>query len=185
MIAAASSAALIRSFVWVFICESPRSHESLYASSPPAQVFLFLWRSGLFQWRVAALSVIVGHAKSRKSHSRGEPEVLVDEGGEDGDDPIGCPGNSAGSNGAQTPPGCRGPRGPSPRPKRPCPRSNLRRQGHGHGAGPTHRPPRNPSTPRRRWKGEGLSPNARRVPHSARPRLRCPGRGASMVSQWC
>ena len=53
---------------------------------------------------IAALSVIVGHAESRKKHSRGNTEVLINEGGEDGDDPIGCPGNSAGPDGAQAPP---------------------------------------------------------------------------------
>jgi hypothetical protein len=64
MMPAASSAAFSLSFVWVFILEAPRSHRSLYASTPPAQVFSLLWRSGLFEWRVAALSVIVGHAES-------------------------------------------------------------------------------------------------------------------------
>ena len=182
MIAAASSAALIRSFVWFFISEAPRSHRALYVSTPPAQAFLH-FGVNVAKWPFSVASRgFVGHAKSRKIDARSKPKEPKPKGEPDGDDPIGCPGNSAGSDGAQTPPCCRGPWRPSPRSGRTCQRSNLRRQGHGHGAGPTHRPSRNPPSPRRSWKGETHCPYARRVPHSAGPRLRSPRVAASMVS---
>jgi hypothetical protein len=49
---------------------------------------------------IAVLSVIVGHAVSRKIHSRGHSEEPVDEGGEDGDDTVCSKGDFACSDGA-------------------------------------------------------------------------------------
>ena len=75
MMPAASSAAFSLSFVWVFICEPSRSHIALYASSPPAQVFLH-FGVNVAKWpKSVASRGFVGQSDPMPSLDKFTPEV--------------------------------------------------------------------------------------------------------------